>query len=352
MDTILETEVKRILMLLAASTGVSGDEQSAADTAIEIMKPLGKCERGALGTVICRVRDGGENAAHLMLCAHIDQIGLIVTRVDEKGFLRVSNVGGIDRATLWAANVTVHAEGGDLPGVVCTLPPHVAGDGDKKNLKPEQAAIDIGLDEKGASALVRPGDRVTLVSPPVVMPNEIICGGVTDDRAGCAAVIAAAALAAPRISRGSLSVLLSTQEETGGAGAKTGANQLRPTRAIAVDVSFAHTPDAPREKCGIMGKGPMIGAAPILDRHMTRRLRQLAQERDIPCQQEVMGGVTGTDADSIATSGSGVATALVSIPQKFMHTPNEMVAVADVANCAKLIGEYAVEYLEGGGDNE
>jgi endoglucanase len=131
-------------------------------------------------------------------------------------------------------------------------------------------------------------------------------------------------------------------EEVGGQGAKTAAYQVSPTHAIAVDVSFAHTPDAKKEKCGELKKGPMIGYAPILSRAMTEGMIAAAKANDIPFQNEVMGGRTGTNADSIATSRGGVACSLLSIPQKYMHTPIETVAVEDVENTGRLIAAYLI----------
>jgi endoglucanase len=112
---------------------------------------------------------------------------------------------------------------------------------------------------------------------------------------------------------------------------------VNPTHAIAVDVSYAHTPDAPREKCGLIGKGPMIGVAPVLCRDMSDRLIKLAGERGIPFQIEAMGGKTGTNADQIATARRGVRTALVSVPQKYMHTPAEVVDPGDVEHTGRLL---------------
>lgn len=138
-------------------------------------------------------------------------------------------------------------------------------------------------------------------------------------------------------------MLFSTREEVGGQGAATGAFSIRPTEAIVVDVSYAFTPDSPRHKCGDMGKGPMIGIAPTLSRAISTRLCELAQKEGIPYQTEIMDGKTGTNADQIVISRGGVASGMVSIPIKYMHTPIETVHPDDVENSARLIAAYILD---------
>ena len=135
----------------------------------------------------------------------------------------------------------------------------------------------------------------------------------------------------------------STMEEVGSQGAVTAAGEIAPDYAVALDVSFAVTPDVPARNCGKMGGGVMLGIAPILDNGETDRVRCVAKEQELPLQFEVMGGSTGTDADCIAASGSGVRTVLFSIPQKYMHTPVETVAPEDVKATAELLCAYITD---------
>ena len=135
----------------------------------------------------------------------------------------------------------------------------------------------------------------------------------------------------------------STMEEVGSQGAVTAAGEIAPDYAVALDVSFAVTPDVPARNCGKMGGGVMLGIAPILDNEETDRVRRVAKEQELPLQFEVMGGSTGTDADCIAASGSGVRTVLFSIPQKYMHTPVETVAPEDVKATAELLCAYITD---------
>jgi len=224
---------------------------------------------------------------------------------------------------------------------VCSTPPHLSSDEEKTNKKVEELYIDVGLTREAAEKRIAPGDRVTIDACPRIMLNGFVSGKALDDRAGCVALLCGLEQLKGVPLRCGLSVLFSSMEEVGGQGAGTAAHRVNPTHAVVVDVSFGHTPDAPREKCGEMKKGPMIGFSPILDRGMSQGFVALAEEREIPSQREVMSGKTGTNADRIVTTRGGVKTGMLSIPLKYMHTPIETVAVEDVENTGKLLAAYA-----------
>lgn len=326
-----------MLKKLCSADGVSGDEELACQAATELLSPLGEVSRTALGCVICRIAPKRANLPKVMLTAHIDQIGLVVTKITDKGFLKVAACGGPDHRSFAGARVTVHTKSGKIPGVICAVPPHLSN-GKSTPKKPVDSAVDIGMSAEAAKQKVAPGDRITFDGAITPMLSDRICGASLDDRCGCAAVIRAAKQLAD-CDTAEISVALVTQEEVGSAGASTAANLLAPDFCFAVDVSMGFTPDDRPEECGEMGKGPMIGVAPILDRRLATLLRDTANRLNIPWQHEVMGGKTGTDADYIAISGKGVRTALVSIPLRFMHTANEIIALCDMENTAKLISQ-------------
>ena len=331
-------DTKQLLLDFSSLTGVSGREGEAANYGASLLAPYGKISRTPLGSVVCRVREPCPGQPHILLDAHIDEIGMVVTYIEESGFLRVAACGGIDRRLLLAAPVFIHGQAGPVQGVVCSVPPHLAGENDKKNKKVDEIYIDIGFDSKEESAKqVAPGDVVTICSESRALLGGHVSGKAIDDRAGCVSLLKALEYLGDFPLACGLSVLFSSMEETGGAGAKTAAYELAPTHAVAVDVSFGHTPDAPKEKCGQLHEGPMIGIAPILSRTLTQKLTELAKAEGIPYQVEVMGGKTSTNADHIAVARGGVQTALLSIPQKYMHTPIETVAVCDVENTARLL---------------
>lgn len=326
-----------LLKTLCPATGVSGDEADAAKAAEKLLSPLGRVEHTPLGSVLCYVPPVKAGLPRVMLVAHLDQVGLMVTRITDKGFLKVAACGGPDRRTLAGARVTVHTACCKLPGVVVATPPHLS-DGKTKTAKPEQLSVDIGLSAEAAREKVALGDRIVLDGVLEPLFSDRVCSAALDDRAGCAAVIRAAELL-KKTEKAEIIVALVSQEEVGSSGAATSAFAVAPDFAFVVDVSMGLTPDEKAEACGEMGKGPMIGVAPILDRRLSLRLTETAKRANIPWQIEVMASRTGTDADAIAVSGKGVRAALVSIPLRFMHTPGEVVSLSDVENTAKLIAE-------------
>jgi len=295
-----------------------------------------------LGSVVAVHRCGKEHAPMLMLEAHMDEIGFVVTHVDDRGFIHVANCGGIDRRVLAATEVTVLGER-ELFGIFCSTPPHLSG-GDEKLKSLEEMGIDVGLPADEVKTLVPKGTRVVFQPHFRELAGSRVCGKALDDRVGCAAVMDAfCRLCTDKELLCDVTALFAVQEEVGGAGASVASFSLTPTAAIVTDVSFAVTPDAPAHSCGELGKGAMLGMAPGLDVKLTQTLKTLAQQYKISLQYEVMGGRTGTDADHIAFSRTGVPTALLSIPQRYMHTPVEVVDVADVKTVSDLMVYAAKE---------
>ena len=335
-------ELKNLLLELSAKQGTPGRETPVGAYLAGVMAPL--CTSVSvtpLGSVICQLAEPKEGQPHLMLMAHMDEIGFVVTYIDDQGFLKIAGCGGIDSKLLTASAVTVHTRKGEIPGVICSIPPHLQKQGEEKTLpKVEDVFVDIGCSAQRARELVELGDPVTIASAPSPLMGDLVSGKALDDRACCAALVRAAQLVKDQPLACGVSIVFSTMEEVGSQGGKTAAYLLNPTHAIALDVSFALTPDTKPSRCGKLKEGPMIGISPILNDGMTRQLFELAAQEGIPVQTEVMGGTTGTDADVIATTRQGVKTALISIPQRYMHTPVEVVSVQDVENTARLVARY------------
>ncbi len=333
--------MKEIIKTLCVASGAGG-HTAVADAVKALVKDFADDVRvDALGNVIATRSCGKENAPVLLLEAHVDEIGFVVTHVDDDGFVHVSNCGGIDRRVLAATEVTLLTEP-PLSGVFCSTPPHLAS-GDNKLKALEDMGIDIGYPAEEAKALVPKGTRVVFRAHFEELGEHLVCAKALDDRVGCAAVIEALRLLKGEELSCDVVALFAVQEEIGGAGATVAAFAVEPTAAIATDVSFAVTPDAPTHKCGKLGEGPMIGVSPTLDRALTEQIRSIAKREDIAVQYEVMGGSTGTDADSIFTTKCGIPTALLSIPQRYMHTPIEVVDVRDAEGVAQLMAGVAKE---------
>lgn len=334
-------DTKNILMALSAACGAGG-LGGAAETAAELLSRYGQADIGADGSVAARISQRG--GRHILLDAHIDEVGFIVTAVDGDGFVSVANSGGIDVRLLPAAEVTVHGRE-DVRGVFCSTPPHLSGKNDGVK-KLGDMRIDTG--RKNAAELISPGDRVTFCTAPCSLVGSRMTGKSLDDRAGVASLILAADMLSQEDIPCSVSILLSAEEELGCRGAGTAAFRLRPDEAVAVDVSFAKSPGTPQNKAGDLGGGPMIGISPVLSPVITERLISAAEELSIPYQREAMGGATSTNADVISAAAEGIPTGLVSVPLRYMHTPAEVIDVQDVENTARLLCRYI---MKGGMEN-
>ena len=337
---------KDLMMEMSALTAVSGREEAMVRYLEEKLAPLGPVERLANHSVACRIAPVREGRPHLMLDAHLDEIGMMVTYLEEEGFLRVGACGGIDRRLLMASQVTVHAAGGDYPGVIASIPPHLQKGEDASQVpEMDDILVDVGYTGQRLRELFAPGDLVTLDHKTLQLQNGRLASKALDDRAGCAAILLAAERFAALVPDYGVTAVFSSMEELGSQGARTAAYAVNPTHAVTVDVSFGVAPGVSRREAGEIGAGPMIGISPILDHALTSRLIALAQREGIPFQREVMAGNTSTNADVIATTRGGVKTALVSIPQRNMHTPVEVMLPQDVEDTARLIALLAKEEL-------
>ncbi len=328
-------ELKATLRDLCFACGVNGCTQ-ASETAKRLLSEFTTdIHTDTLGNVWGILKSDVPSAPTVLLEAHIDEIGFVVTQVEENGFLRVAACGGVDNRALSAAAVTVLCDP-PINGVFTSVPPHLSK---KDSTLPEitERFIDIGIEN---CSRVEIGTRVAFRPHFEELLQERVCAKALDNRAGVAAILKALSLIKGAPLPVNVAVLFSVQEELGLRGAKTAAFALRPDAAIAVDVSFAYTPDASKHQCGILGKGVMLGISPILSSVVTDSLRNLASANDIPLQTEVVGGTTGTDADAMSITADGIPTGLLSIPLRYMHTPNEVVSLSDMEATAKLIAAY------------
>ena len=333
-------EVSALLEKLCAAKGVSGAENRAADVAAELLGRYMPVKIDPLGSV---TGTKGNGDVHILLDAHLDQIGLIVTAIDETGFLKVAKCGGADIRVLAAAEVTVHGKE-DIFGIITSTPPHLSKPEDSSKAKSfDEIAVDIGMKREDAMKIVSPGDRITFNGGFSKLLGNRVASPSVDDRAGVTAILRCLEMLEGKELNCRLSVMFSVQEETGGSGAQTGAFTAAADEAIAVDVSFATAPGISGEKYASLGGGTMIGYAPSLDYEMSRCLSDIAEKKNIPNQPEVMGGKTGTNCDEIQISGRGVKTALLSIPLRNMHTAIEVCDLEDIENTAKLMAEYILE---------
>lgn len=330
--------LKELCFELSDIHGVSGCEQNAADYTASLLKKYMNVETDRLGNVIGTT---GSGMLHFMLDAHLDMIGLVVKGIDDKGFVLFDKVGGVDLRVLTGAEVILHGKK-DVFGVICSVPPHLAKN-DNKKLDITAMAIDTGYTGSEIKKIISIGDRITLRNSQNELLGDNISSGAFDDRCAIASILYALELLENKIKNIRLSVMFTTREETGRSGAKIGAFSLMPDFSIAVDVGFGDDPYTAESETIKLGKGPSIGIAPILDADFTKELVNVAQSNNIPYQHDVMGRTTGTNADHITITGKGVKTALISIPLRYMHTANEVVNLKDVENTGRLIAEYILK---------
>ncbi|HBL41691.1 MAG TPA: hypothetical protein DDY98_09155 [Ruminococcaceae bacterium] len=325
-----------VLKKLTDCNGTSGNETDAAVVAKRELEKYMPCEIDCMGNVVGSTGVDGET---VLLDAHLDQIGLVVTAIDETGFLKISACGGADALVLAAAEVTVHGKE-SLPGVIVSTPPHLSKGDEKKAPKITDLAVDIGLTKAQAEETVAVGDRITFRAPLKQMLNQRVCGASLDDRCGVASILLCLDLLGDRVRKLPIRVVFSANEETGGSGARVAGYHAQTDEAIAVDVSFAKAPGVKETIRAKLGKGTMIGFAPTLNYQMSKDLQRIADENGIAYQHEVMSGRTGTNADDIGVAGKGTKMALLSIPLRNMHTAAEVIDLRDVQATAQLMAEY------------
>lgn len=337
---ILDMDFREIIFNLCIASGVSGSEEPAVNAAKKYLEKFAEVSIDSNGNLFAVL--GNLNAEKtILLDAHIDRIGLIVTGIDNNGFVKVDKCGGIDIRTLQDSCLVLQSNP-ELIGTVCCMPPHLSDGKEDTAVSIDKTYVDFGMSKAEIKKNVKIGDVLTFNTEPKMLLNNKICAPALDNRCSVASLIRSAELLSGEQSlEYKVVIMLSVQEETFGTGAKTGAFSLNADEAIAVDVSFASQPDVTGQYSKIeLSKGPMICISPVLNRTMSDKLIEIAENSKIPYQLEPISGATGTNADNIAVTKSGVKTSVVSIPQRYMHTPNEVISLDDVENTAKLICEY------------
>ena len=339
-------ELSELLAKLSSLPGPSGAETAVTAFAAEYLRPFAdEVKTDVMGNVLARRRCGVPGAASLLLDAHIDEVGLVITAA-EGGFLRFAAVGGLDERVLPAAEVELLTAEGPLFGVIDTMPPHVLKPEEmEKAPKIETLCIDVGLTQEEAQRLAPPGTVGVFHGPLTHLGAEAVSGRAMDDRSCCAIILKAFEELSQRTLAVDLCLQLSTQEEVGLRGAGPGGFAADADYTIVVDVTFDKTTDGKRVTTAL-GKGPAIGLGPNCDRRMADDIIRVAQAEGIPYQIEVLPGMSGTNAEVLQVVGSGSRTAVISLPIRYMHTPVETLRMGDMAAVTRLITAYAAA-LEG-----
>ncbi len=332
------------LRTLLETPSPSGSERQIQEVVRAWAKPLAdEVRTDRHGNVIAVLHPGGQ--PRIMLAGHCDQIGLMVQYIDDSGFLYVQPIGGWDMQILLGQNLTVWSSQGPVPGVVSRKAPHLLTN-EERNKVPQFSDIwvDIGAkDRKDAEAIVTPGDPVTFHLGVQELRNGLLTSPGLDDKVGVWTVMETLRLLHGRPLQAAVYCVSTVQEEIGLRGATTSAYGIHPTVGLAVDVCHAtDTPGNDKRQIGDtkLGSGPVLFRGPNINPHVLDRLRTAAQAHEIAVQIKGAPRATGTDANAIQLSRDGVATGLVGIPNRYMHSPVEIVSLNDLDRAARLLAEF------------
>lgn len=337
------------LKRLSEVAGVPGREEAVRQIVLRELRPLADgTETDILGNVIAFKK--GKGGPKVMLAAHMDEIGFLVTHVDEKtGFLRIDPLGGFDPRVLMAKRVVVHAESGDLVGVIGSKPVHVLSEEERKQpLEIKDLFIDVGLSGEKVKKRVQVGDFVTLRQDFVEM-GDLVSGKALDDRVGVYAMIEA--FRRVQKHKADIYAVATTQEEVGVRGARVSSFGVSPDIGIALDVTVASDVPGAQESEYVtkLGKGVAIkikDSLSISNPKLVRRLRQAAEKRKIPYQLEILPR-GGTDAGAMQLTKEGVAAVTISIPTRYLHSVVECAHKKDIQATIDLLVAFLEEASEG-----
>lgn len=347
----MTTPSREFLRRLLDAPGPSGFEQGPARLWRAEAEPFAEVRIDAGGNSFATVGPRSASRARpprLMFAGHIDEIGVMVTHVDEDGFLYFDPIGGWDNQVFVGQRVVLLGKAGPVPGVIGKQVIHMMKPEDRDKVsKVTDLWLDIGAASRAeALELVRVGDAGVLGSSVQELPNGRIVSRSIDNRAGAFVVLEALRLLAVEPPEVEVTGVATTQEEISysGGGARPSASGLEPMAAVVVDVTHATDfPGAEKKRHGevTLGGGPVLSRGSAVSPVVFEMLVAAAEKEGIPYVLSAAPRTTGTDADSIFTAHRGIPTGLVSVPNRYMHSPNEMVAWEDLERAARLLAAFA-----------
>ena len=288
---------------------------------------------------------GANSNKKLMLAAHADEVGMMVTHIDNNGFLSFQEIGGIDTNLLPGQRVEIHNHQGVVTGIIGKKPIHLQDrDAKAKDYDAEDLWIDIAAkDKEEAESKVEVGDYITYQTQPIVLQHDVWTSKALDDKVGLLTLVEVAKALDGKQPAMDVYFVASVQEELGARGIRTAALGINPDYGIAIDVTHATDyPTCSPQKSGELkvGNGIVIAKGPNINKAIGRKLIDLAKQQNIKYQIEPIARPTGTDANFMQVSGTGVKTALLSIPCRYMHSPNEIVSLVDVNEGVRLLTHF------------
>jgi endoglucanase len=332
------------LKTLCAAPGIAGYEGRIRDAIAAAWQPLATEVRADRLGSLWATKNGSGLAPRpkLMLAAHMDSIGLMVTARDGE-FLRVMPVGGIDARVMPGQPVLVHGRR-DLPGTVVQPPGFLLPKSNREGVVPvSELLVDCGLPAAQLAESVNVGDVISFAQPPVELKGGLLAANYLDNRASVAAVTACLDYLQVRPHAWDVVAVATVQEETRYLGAITSAFALQPQLAIAIDVTHGAGAAVKDERTVPLGGGPALGFGPNIHRQLYAAIKAVAERMEMKYSLEPMATHSGTDAFGIQVAQSGIPTAVVSIPLRNMHTPVEVVSVSDVQRVGRLLAEFITE---------
>jgi endoglucanase len=337
----MPVDIVPLLKRLTEANGVSGYEHQVRDIVIEEFgRNAGSVRTDTLGNVIAlKEGDGAAPRSALMLATHMDEIGLVVSALEE-GFIHFQQVGGYDDRVLLGQEVTVLGRH-NLPGIIGARPPHVLPAAERNKPIPyKDLRIDVGLSPERVAEMVRVGDLITMKRDLVELQGGLATGKALDNRASVAAACVCLEELARLRHSWDFYAVATVQEEVGLKGAITSSYGLQPDVGIAIDVTFAKQPGTPDEQTFELGKGPTISCGPNFHPKVHEALVETAKALEMSYHIEPAARVGGTDAVALQISRAGIPTGLLSIPLRNMHTPIETVSTVDIQRTGRLMAAF------------
>lgn len=346
-------DVKQFFRTISEASGVSGYEQNIAAQIREACPWADDIRSDKLGNLIMLKKGQGlEPKPKIMLAAHMDEIGLIITKIEKDGFIRFSTIGGFDQRVLLGQEVVVHGKK-PLLGIIGAKPPHIQAPGEqRKAVKLEDLFIDLGYNtQEDVENLVCIGDLITIKREVVELHSSLLAGKAFDNRAGVAAVLECFKILATINHEVDVYGVATVQEEVGLRGAVTSTYGIVPDLGIAIDVSFGDQLGLADSETIKLSNGPGIAIGPHVHPKVHDRVIETAKEWNIKYSLDPSPSPGGTDAYAIQVAQAGVATILLSVPLRYMHTPIETIDYEDVKQTGKLMAMFIAglnnEFVEG-----
>ncbi len=336
-------EEKEVLKRLCEAHAPSGREHFLHPLIKDIFSEVSETALDNINNMY--IHKKGNKKGNIMVMAHADEIFLMVTSIEEKGFLKFKSFG-IDAKTLVSQELIIHGQK-KIKGIIGIKPPHLMNEEDrKKAVNSDDLLIDTGYSKEALESIVRVGDYVTIDRKFSELLNNNVSCKATDDRAGIAALYSTAKELKDINHDMDVYFVCSAQEEVGHRGSKVASHEINPDIGIAIDTTFDGGRLGDEDRDNRLGLGPVICIGPNIHPKLRERFVAIAKEYNIPYQVEVEPGNTGTDAWDIQVAKTGIPTLLISIPIRYMHTSVEVINIDDIKNTGRIIAKF-IEKLKG-----